>query len=333
MKGVLCFVVAFITSSLALANDYSEALDYANQKAGEGKSLFQQFNKGDLPDFTENPIETRLKPSQKGELELEGNQFVEINLEARKIYIEAYERKEKSLDEPSKRQAKNDYENAKTNQEATPCSDGGCIPVKNEESDDFSEGAVEMGALGSVAQEVKDGQLKSSMPGIFKAKNITCRAVFRSNRVNFCRYDQHILNASQSEKSLHKAQREGRAIVVSGGALFCSKKIKTIFGTICIQKKQSWCVFQSKLARIVQVEARRQLNMNFGGVWGDVNAANCRGLKPTEISKIDFDSPKMRSALNEIVEDYRAKVKPLQQGKAQSQVSYYIESNQGGHDD
>ncbi|WP_419421615.1 conjugal transfer protein TraN (plasmid) [Legionella sp. D16C41] len=262
MKGALGLMLATMTVSSSFASDYSEGLQFARKKSGEGRSLFQKFNTNELPDFTQNPKEAGLKPSQKGELETAGKRFVESDAEAEDLYQEAYENKERPLDKASQNQAKKDYEQAGKNPDTAPCSDGACIPVKNEESNDFSEGAVEMGALGGVAEEVKDGQLQSGVPGIFKAQNITCRTVYKYNRINFCRKDKDILSASQAEKALHKAQREKRAIVLSGGGTFCSKKKKILGKRRCVEKKQSWCVFQSKLARIVQVEARRQLGMN-----------------------------------------------------------------------
>ena len=55
---------------------------------------------------------------------------------------------------------------------------------------------------------------------------------------------------------------------------------------VCIQKKQVYCVFQGKLARIVQEQGRRdQLHVGFGS--GD--SPDCRGISPEELQKIDFD--------------------------------------------
>lgn len=173
MKQFLFLMMAAVTVSYSFASDYSEGLQYAREKAGEGRSLFQQFNTNELPDFTQNPKETRLKPSNKGELETAGKRFVESDAEAGALYQKAYESKENPLEKDAQDQARKDYEQAGKHPDTAPCSDGTCVPVKNEESNDFSEGAVELGALGGVAQEVKDGQLQGGMPGIFKAQNIT----------------------------------------------------------------------------------------------------------------------------------------------------------------
>ncbi len=59
---------------------------------------------------------------------------------------------------------------------------------------------------------------------------------------------------------------------------YCSKK--TLFG-VCIRHSRAWCVFGSKLGRILQQQGRRQLGIG----W-----SSCRGLTVAEIEGIDFAS-------------------------------------------
>lgn len=333
MKQRFLLTMGMMTAFSVFAGDYSEALAFARQKSGEGKRVFESFNLAELPDFSQSPKEEKLKPGAQGELETKGKRFVEADQQAGALYETAKLNKEKPLDKDVINQAKNDYEKAEKQKETAPCGDGSCLPVNNEESNDFAEGAVELGALDSVAEEVKEGQLQKEIPGIFKAQNITCRTVYKSNRINFCRKDKDVLSASKQEKALHLAQREGRAVVVYNGNTYCSKKKKILGKKTCVEKRQSWCVFQSKLARIIQVEARRQLGFSFGAVWGDVNAADCRGLSPSQISLIEFDSPQMQEALKEVVNDYSAGVKPLNVGKALNKSTDYIEYHRSNEDE
>ena len=58
---------------------------------------------------------------------------------------------------------------------------------------------------------------------------------------------------------------------------YCSKR--TFFG-VCIRRSRAWCVFGSKLGRILQQQGRAQLGVG----WSD-----CRGLSVAEIESIDFD--------------------------------------------
>ena len=55
---------------------------------------------------------------------------------------------------------------------------------------------------------------------------------------------------------------------------------RPLFG-ICIRRSRAWCVFGSKLGRILQQQGRAQLGIG----WG-----NCRGLTVAEIEGIDFAS-------------------------------------------
>ena len=59
---------------------------------------------------------------------------------------------------------------------------------------------------------------------------------------------------------------------------YCSRR--TLFG-VCIRRSRAWCVFGSKLGRILQQQGRAQL----GIPWSD-----CRGLTVAEIEGIDFES-------------------------------------------
>ena len=59
---------------------------------------------------------------------------------------------------------------------------------------------------------------------------------------------------------------------------YCAKR--TFFG-VCIRRARAWCVFGSKLGRILQEQGRSQLGVG----WSD-----CRGLTVAEIERIDFAS-------------------------------------------
>ncbi|MCY4552016.1 MAG: conjugal transfer protein TraN, partial [Defluviicoccus sp.] len=59
---------------------------------------------------------------------------------------------------------------------------------------------------------------------------------------------------------------------------YCSRK--TFFG-LCIRRSRAWCVFGSKLGRILQQQGRAQLGIG----WG-----SCRGLTVAEVESIDFAS-------------------------------------------
>lgn len=62
---------------------------------------------------------------------------------------------------------------------------------------------------------------------------------------------------------------------------YCAKK--SIFG--CVEKRQSYCVFSSPLARIINEQARPQ----FGRGWGTPKAPDCSGITLDELNRVDWN--------------------------------------------
>ena len=82
-------------------------------------------------------------------------------------------------------------------------------------------------------------------------------------------------NCSASERELAEERNAGNTHYLGR---YCSKR--TFFGA-CIRRSRAWCVFGSKLGRILQQQGRAQLGIG----WG-----NCRGFSVAEIESIDFAS-------------------------------------------
>lgn len=311
----------------AFAATYSEDVQDALKQLQVSKNILSDFDLKTLPHFEGNPKEQSYLPSQKGELEQKGKQFLTQNEEGQYIGALADANKEIMLDQENKDKGRNDLETPLSDEIA--CQDGACIATHAQLSNDFSEGAVQMGALNGVAEDVRDKQVPQEVAAIFKAADITCRVVYKENRFNFCKQNHDNWGASQSEKELHKAQREGRALIAYPGS-YCSQFKKILGHKTCTQKRQSWCVFQSKLAKMIQVEARRQLGINFGFVGGNVNHADCRGLTPKEVSTIQFDTPQMQQALNELAEVFESKKRLPEQNQVTSRAQVQVKIQQGG---
>jgi conjugal transfer mating pair stabilization protein TraN len=67
---------------------------------------------------------------------------------------------------------------------------------------------------------------------------------------------------------------------------YCKKKIEFIG---CVQRAKVYCVFNSKMGRIIQEGCRPQL-IDFGptGSWGSAKSPNCVGLTPEQFQSCDF---------------------------------------------
>ncbi|MCP3922727.1 MAG: conjugal transfer protein TraN [Desulfobacterales bacterium] len=90
-----------------------------------------------------------------------------------------------------------------------------------------------------------------------------------------------------------KAQ-EGLCVNVGG---YCSNRIKFPFGgSMCIERKQTYCCFNSKFGKITQVEGRKQLGLS----WGSPESPNCRGLTPDEFQSIDFSNINFDEAVQDM---------------------------------
>lgn len=173
------------------------------------------------------------------------------------------------------------------------CADGQCDASKNESSDDMAEGLSRLGALAGVAADVSANQVRSGTPAIFIGKNSTCRKVIANAR-NCCRGSHQMTHCSQDEKRLAQAKEEGRAAYIG---TYCARKILK-----CVEEKESWCVFPTKLSSIIQIQGRlRQLGINFGWAGGKENMPNCRGITPEELERINFSALDLSPIQQELI--------------------------------
>ena len=83
-----------------------------------------------------------------------------------------------------------------------------------------------------------------------------------------------LAGCSRSEIELARERHGGNTHYLGS---YCARR--TFFG-VCIRRARAWCVFGSKLGRILQEQGRSQLGIG----WG-----SCRGLTVVEIERIDFD--------------------------------------------
>ena len=81
-------------------------------------------------------------------------------------------------------------------------------------------------------------------------------------------------NCSAAERELGRQRHDGNTRYLGS---YCAKR--TFFG-FCTRRERAWCVFGSKLGRILQVQGRAQLGIG----W-----SSCRGLTVAEIERIDFE--------------------------------------------
>lgn len=168
------------------------------------------------------------------------------------------------------------------------CSSIDCRVPEFVASDDFN-------ALMAL-QTVSEGNLSSgiSKRNIFSGKYLTCRAMGYGYS-NCCKdkgwgQDIGIAGCSRNEKKLGVAKEEGRVVRLGSK---CTKK--DVFGK-CLKKKKAYCVFKTKLAYLVQTQARpKYINRNFGSY----KYPDCDGFTLAEFQQLPIDQFKLEKVFGE----------------------------------
>ncbi|WP_316205609.1 conjugal transfer protein TraN [Escherichia coli] len=161
------------------------------------------------------------------------------------------------------------------------CLDGECDKAQSGKSNDFAEAVSQLAALAAAGKDV------AALNGV-DVRAFTGQAKFCKKAAagysNCCKdsgwgQDIGLAKCSSDEKALAKAK--SNKLTVSVGE-FCSKKVLGV----CLEKKRSYCQFDSKLAQIVQQQGRNgQLRISFGSA----KHPDCRGITVDELQKIQFD--------------------------------------------
>lgn len=161
------------------------------------------------------------------------------------------------------------------------CLDGECDKAQSGKSNDFGEAVSQLAALAAAGKDV------AALNGI-DVRAFTGQAKFCKKAAagysNCCKdsgwgQDIGLAKCSSDEKALAKAKTN--KLTVSVGE-FCSKKVLGVF----LEKKRSYCQFDSKLAQIVQQQGRNgQLHISFGSS----KHPDCQGITVDELQQIKFD--------------------------------------------
>ena len=162
------------------------------------------------------------------------------------------------------------------------CLDGDCERAQNGKNNDFAPVVSALAALAAAGKDV--AAINSANVRAFTGSAKFCKK-FAAGFSNCCKdggwgQDVGLASCSSEEKALGKAKEN--KLTVSIGE-FCSKKVLGV----CLEKKRSYCQFDSKLAQIVQQQGRNgQLHIGFG----KASSPDCRGITQTELQQINFEA-------------------------------------------
>ncbi|ALB24381.1 hypothetical protein AVI53_17270 (plasmid) [Piscirickettsia salmonis] len=161
------------------------------------------------------------------------------------------------------------------------CIDGDCASQDPQTNENFGQDVSELAAAAGAAEDYSDGDQVS----IFNGTPMDCSidTLGFSDCCNDSGWGQNtgLAHCSDEEKKLGEAKEKYLASYIGE---YCAHK-EDITG-ICLSHKKVYCVFDSKMSRIVQDYGRPQLHLSYGSP----EAPSCNGFSVDQIQQIDFDT-------------------------------------------
>lgn len=157
-----------------------------------------------------------------------------------------------------------------------------------------NENMVEALSRLEILQQMQGSQ--SGLPlKIFSGTSRRCTTNFGGSFKDCCKSQGGIgvslklaTQCSAEEEALMKARQQGLCVFV--GARQKNKALG-----MNLSREYSFCCYPTKLARLFQEQARRQLGIS----WGTAKHPNCRGLTPEELQRVDFSQLDLKEVFSE----------------------------------
>ena len=167
------------------------------------------------------------------------------------------------------------------------CVGAGCETVETPANTGFANAASRL----NMALEMGGDGFDRESLRIFTGERRACRIQW-GGLANCCKNSgllTGLAGCTEGERLLAGERHAGNAHYLGTR---CTKKI---FG-VCLRRERAWCVFGSRLGRILHEGARPQLGIG----WG-----SCRGFTITEIERIDFARVDVSEFTENLVEEAR----------------------------
>lgn len=161
------------------------------------------------------------------------------------------------------------------------CTDGSCDQLDDGRSNSFQSAVSGLAALAAAGKDI--AALNGVNVSAFTGEGHSCRKAM-AGFSNCCKdsgwgNDAGLASCNSEEKALAEARKRKLSIYIGS---YCAHRVLGV----CMEKKEGYCQFESKLAKIVQDQGRRgQLGIGFGS--GD--SPDCRGLTVDELKRLKFD--------------------------------------------
>jgi len=206
------------------------------------------------------------------------------------------------------------------------CIDGGCIPTVSDKNQNFGKASSNLAVLNEAGREFREnnkGEIEVKKPYIFSGQSMECSKNIAGFK-NCCGVTGHgwglgfLASCDEEEKVL--AEKRGKGLAIFMGDYCHNRELG-----ICTSEHYVYCVYPTKIGRIIQEKGGvEQLHKSLGNA-GDGSAPRCIGLTPEELSKINFD----KIDFSELVDDLKGNLN----NKGDPQVKFNEAKGRVNYDD
>lgn len=169
-----------------------------------------------------------------------------------------------------------------------------CEGIVDEPNTDFGNADAWLTMLDEAAKD-SEKSIEMQQVSLFAGTARNCRigALSTINCCNDSGWANGILGeCSENELALMDRVAAKAAIYVG---TYCSRRVLGV----CLQRRRSYCTFNSQLAMVFQKEIRRLA----GADWGSARHPNCAGLRLDEMESIDWDRIDLSEAFEDMMND------------------------------
>ena len=167
------------------------------------------------------------------------------------------------------------------------CSNGACTEKDTSQNTEFEKIASEISAINGEAEGINQAGDVTGRTPIFSGYVYRCE-VHAIGYLDCCSdkgwgKTLNLANCRPEDRELGVAKKEYKVHYIG---TYCSKRKKFPGGSVCKKKSRTYCVFPTKLARIMREQAPYSQSV-FYKSFGSAESPNCGGFLPTELEHID----------------------------------------------
>ncbi|MGB3796717.1 MAG: conjugal transfer protein TraN [Alteraurantiacibacter sp.] len=197
------------------------------------------------------------------------------------------------------------------------CLNGECTQVEREASTEFKDAMVAVQAMGELRDDFNADNLT-----LFGGENLKCTKKLFG--ISNCCSGKGVplitpFLCNSEDRDVDRKDDEGLCYKVG---TYCSDKVLGV----CVTKKQSYCCFSSKLVRILQVQGREQLGME----WGEPKAPDCEGFMVEEFQRLDLSLMDFTDVYAEFVDAAKIPDEVETSLMIQQRIDEYFDLHGGG---